>query len=292
MTSLKIGRFTIGQIVELEEQKYKANAMLPDATQEGLREQSQRLGPRFIEPETLDLFLTFGCYVVRTGRHNILVDGCIGEDKERPTRPVWHRRKGPFLSILKSYGLTPEDIDVVLCTHLHADHVGWNTRLVNGKWVPSFPRARYLIAEPEYRHWKSQHDAAKEPILHGSFADSVLPVVQSGQAVMVKPDHEVEAGVRLEPAFGHTPGNVVIHVEDGNARAVLLGDVMHHPVQVAYPEWSTNFCTDPAASRRTRASLLQRCANTETRVLTAHFARPTVGRVVRDGARFAFQFEG
>jgi glyoxylase-like metal-dependent hydrolase (beta-lactamase superfamily II) len=229
---------------------------------------------------------------VRTGRYTILVDSCIGNDKDRPTRPKWHRRQGDFLTQLAAAGVTPDDVDFVMCTHLHADHVGWNTRLVNGAWVPTFPKAQYLIAEPEYAHWKRQHDSnPPEPVLHGSFADSVLPVVQAGQAVMVRMDHEVEAGLHLEPAVGHTPGNVVIHVQNEGRHAVLLGDVLHHPVQLAYPEWSTRFCEDPAQSAKTRRGLIECYADTQTRLVTAHFAAPTFGRAVRDGASFGFVFD-
>lgn len=292
MRNVPFGRFSISKIADLEDVLYSPQAMLPDATDAALREALPRLGAKLIDPATLQLVLSFNCFVVRAGRHTILVDSCIGNDKERPMRQAWHRRRGPFLDTLKGLGVTPESIDYVLCTHLHADHVGWNTRLVNGKWVPTFPNAQYVMAETEYGHWRALHDKKPpEPLLHGSFADSVLPVVERGQAVMVAMDHQVAPGVRLEGAPGHTPGGVVIHVEDGGAHAILVGDLMHHPIQVLHPEWSTNFCEDPDRSRRTRIDFVRRQAETGTRILTGHFPAPTMGQIRRDGSGHIFAFE-
>ncbi len=292
MRNVPFGRFSISKIAEFENVLYSPQTLYPDATEAALRAAGGRLGPKLVDPATLSLVMSFNCYVVRTGRHTILVDSCIGNDKERPSRPTWHRRKGPFLDTLKGLGVTSENVDYVLCTHLHADHVGWNTRLVNGAWVPTFPKAQYLIAETEYRHWRALHDSRPaEPVLFGSFSDSVLPVIDSGQAVMVPMDHEVITGIHLEGAPGHTPGNVVIHVEDGGAKAILSGDLMHHPIQVLHPEWSTNFCVDPVGSRRSRIDFVRRHADTGARVLTGHFPAPTAGQIHRDGSGYVFTFD-
>ncbi len=290
MRNVRFGRFEISKIADMEKVLYAPERMYPDATPEKLRAVQPILGPRLLDSD-LQLILSFNCYVVRTGGHTILVDSCIGNDKVRPTRPAWDRRQGPFLETLRSLGVTPESVDYVLCTHLHADHVGWNTRLVNGEWVPTFPNAQYLMAEVEYRYWRAEHDRnPPEPVLHGSFVDSVLPVVARGQAKMVPMDHEVMPGLHLEGTPGHTPGAVVIHVQDGNARAVLCGDMLHHPVQVIHPEWSTHFCVDPEMSRRSRQDFVRRHAETGTCVLTGHFPAPTAGQIRRDGARHRFMF--
>lgn len=292
MRHAPFGRFSISKIADMEDVAFPPQAICPDATEAAVRAAAPRLGPKLANPTTLQLMMSFNCYIVRTGRHTILVDSCIGNDKDRPARPTWHHRQGAFLDTLKSLGVAPESVDFVLCTHLHADHVGWNTRLVNGKWVPTFPKAQYLMAETEYRHWRAQHDShPPEPILFGSFADSVLPVVDSGQAVMVPMNHEVLPGLHLEGAPGHTPGTVVIHVEDGSAHAIMVGDLMHHPIQIMHPEWSTNFCTDPAASRRTRIDFVRRHADTGTRILTGHFPAPTCGQIRRDGSGHIFVFD-
>lgn len=291
MRNVKYGDFAISKIADMENGVYPPQRMYPDARPEILRDLRAQLGPRLIDAE-LNLLLSFNCFVIKTGRHTIVVDSCIGNDKERPTRPNWHRRNAPFLDSLRGLGAAPESVDYVLCTHLHADHVGWNTRLVNGEWVPTFPNAQYVMAETEYKHWRAQHDQnPPEPLLHGSFADSVLPVVAKGQAKMVPMDCEVIAGIHLEGAPGHTPGGVVINVENKGARAVVCGDMLHHPAQVVYPEWSTNFCEDPELSRRTRQDFVRRHADTGTRVLTGHFPTPTSGQIRRDGARYKFVFD-
>ena len=292
MQEAHFGRIAIARVVDLDSVRFPADVIFPDASREIMQAEQRRLGPRLIDSASLDLLLSFHCFVLRTARHIILVDTCVGNDKERPMRPMWHRRQGAFLERLKAAGVTPEAVDFVLCTHLHADHVGWNTRLVDGRWVPTFPRARYLIAETEYQFWRRQYDSnPPAPVAYGSFADSVLPVAASGQAVMVRSDHAVETGIYLEAAPGHTPGNVIIHVEDGDAHAALCGDVLHHPVQLAHPAWSTRFCADPALSQATRAAFLRRYADTETRVLTGHFQAPTLGRIVRAGRAYDFIFD-
>lgn len=281
-----LGDITIDRVVDLERLAYPWANLMPAADEDELRRLADEMGPRLIEPGSLALALSFHAYLVRTPRHTILVDTCCGNDKERSQRPVWHRRDGPFLDNLRARGVAPEDIDFVMCTHLHADHVGWNTRLVDGKWVPTFPNAQYLFAEVEYRYWADQQAESGEPILHGSYTDSVLPVIESGQAKLVTADHEIEPGVYFQPAFGHTPGTIVLHVEGGGARAVMCGDVMHHPVQVVHPEWSTAFCTDPAQSAKSRRELLDRVAGTGALVLPAHFLAPYYGPVEREGPGF------
>jgi glyoxylase-like metal-dependent hydrolase (beta-lactamase superfamily II) len=291
MRNVRFGDFAISKIADMEQVLYPPQRMYPDATPEALRKLRDLLGPQLIDGE-LNMLLSFNCFVIKTGRNTIVVDSCIGADKERPTRPNWHRRTGPFLDDLQSLGVAPEKVDYVLCTHLHADHVGWNTRLVNGQWVPTFSNAQYVMAEVEYKYWKAQHDQnPPEPVLHGSFADSVLPVVAKGQAKMVPMNCEVVSGVHLEGAPGHTPGAVVINVESGGARASVCGDMLHHPVQVIHPEWSTNFCEDPEQSRRTRQDYVRRHADTGTRILTGHFPTPTSGQIRRDGAGYKFVFD-
>lgn len=292
MTLWRSDRLSIARVVDLDGVRFPAAMIYPDAAPAAMRLLLARWGSDFIDAESLDLLLSFHTFVVRTERQVILVDTCVGNDKDRPTRPSWHRRDGTFLADLAAIGVRPEDVDVVLCTHLHADHVGWNTRLVDGRWVPTFPRARYLIAAAEFDYWRRQHEATPAaPVAYGSFADSVLPVVASGQAEMVAGDYEIESGVSLEPAPGHTPGNIMLHVAEGARRAILCGDVLHHPVQLTHPDWSTHFCADPVRSRHCRHALLARCADTETRLLTAHFQAPTGGRVVRDGKAYGFIFD-
>ena len=212
---------------------------------------------------------------------------CIGNDKSREGHPNVHMRKTDWLAQLAAGGAAPEEVDFVLCTHLHVDHVGWNTRLVEGRWVPTFPNAKYLIARTEFDHARIEARERPEADL-GGFADSVLPVVEAGQAVMIDTDYAMDDTLWLEPTPGHTPGHVCIRVASRGAAAVISGDVVHHPVQYAEPDWNSGFCIDAEEARSTRRAFLDRYAETGTRVLPAHFATPTVGTIERAGDAWGF----
>ena len=286
----KIGDFTLDRVVESEEPLIAAADFFPDSEADVVDSLRDWLQPKHMCPDTGKLVLCMQSYVVRTGRTNILVDACVGNDKERVNFPHWNRAQFPYLAALATAGLRPEDIDVVLCTHLHVDHVGWNTRLVDGRWVPTFPNARYIFARREYDHWQEEmrtDPAAAHPL---AFADSVLPVMEAGKATLVDMDHEIDHGVWFEPAPGHTPGNVVVNLKSGDASAVLSGDVVHHPLQLVRPEWSSRACADRAHSAATRRALLERLAETDTLLAPAHFASPSIGRVTRKGDAFGYVF--
>lgn len=291
MNTQLLGDIRIDRVLEVEQPYFELGFLLPGAPPDLIAENADWLKPHFVNPADDRLILAFQTFVIRTGRHTILVDTCTGNDKERPQRPNWHRQKHDYLGRLRAIGVAPEEVDFVFCTHLHADHVGWNTKLENGRWVPTFPKARYVFAKREYDHWEMVHReiVAKggEPLSHGSFADSVLPVVEAKRAVFVESDHEFEAGIHLEPAYGHTPGNCVLHATRGGKRAVFIGDVMHTAVQLAQPALSSRFCEDPALSARTRIALCERHAETDTIVLACHFPTPVAGRIRRHRTGFA-----
>jgi glyoxylase-like metal-dependent hydrolase (beta-lactamase superfamily II) len=288
---LRIGQFQVDRLVDLAPVRLPPSRGFPLLTREILTEHAGLMGPHFIDPESLDLMISFHCYVLRFNGRIILVDTCIGNHKPRPLRPNWNMRQSDFLERLAGLGVRPEDVDAVMCTHLHVDHVGWNTRLVNGKWVPTFPNARYIMAEVEYRHWQARHEREGAQANQGAFIDSVLPVVQSGQAEMVGMSQQIEPGIRLEPAAGHTPGTVLIHVEDGADHGVITGDTIHHPIQFAFPEMPTKYCDDPQRASKVRVAMCERFANTSSRLLTGHFPAPSIGRIRRDDKKLSFEFE-
>ena len=297
MASWRIGDVAIDRVVEMEGPSFAPDELLPDAVPEAmaalLSGDGGWLRDGWIEAESGLLVMSSHSFVLRTGRHTILVDTCVGNDKERPGHPRWHRRDGTWLADLARAGVPPETVDFVLCTHLHVDHVGWNTRLVDGRWVPTFPNARYLFGRREYEYCAAT--TARGPAApgsYGAFADSVLPVMQAGQAELVADDHELDATVRFEPAPGHTPGTVVIHVDSEGRRGLFSGDVFHHPAQIARPAWSSRFCVDPVQSRQTREALAARLADTDTLLLAAHFPAPTAGRVVAATAGYGFEAVG
>jgi glyoxylase-like metal-dependent hydrolase (beta-lactamase superfamily II) len=230
--------------------------------------------------------LVFRSHVLRTPRHVIVLDTCWGNDKERLLDPYAHRLDTGYLDALAATGTGPEEVDYVFCTHLHQDHVGWNTRLVDGAWVPTFPNAVYLFARAEYDHW-----SAVPPGSHGhdSFADSVLPVVRAGRHRLIEPGFAIDDGIHVESLPGHTPGHCGLHVTSGSQEAVFAGDLFHVPHQLARPGWSIISEHDAEVATATRRAFLKRYADTRVRVVPAHFNLPAGGYLETrpDGYDFA-----
>ena len=255
------------------------------------------LGPSLVHPETSKLALSFHSYLIRTRGKNILVDTCNGNHKPRAPKMPWQHmlKSHEYLTNLAKDGLRPKDIDIVLCTHLHTDHVGWNTQLVDGRWVPTFPNAKYVIARQEFEHYERLHAKKPDyPVNHGSFEDSVLPVVEAGLAHFVNLNHIVDGtlddGVWMEPATGHTPGHVTIHVKGGGQESIMSGDIVHHPILFLEPGLINLGDFDPAMASETRRKLFERCADTSTTLLTMHFPSPTAGRLTSCAHGFRFHF--
>lgn len=279
---LRLEGLTVTPLTDLPRFDIALGTLLPGADPAALA------GLGWLGPDALSggmVHLVIRSWLIRMPGVNILVDACVGAGKDRPLRPEWHRRDGTaFLAALAAEGLDPDDIDIVFCTHLHADHVGWNTRLEGGRWVPTFRRARHLVGRREYLHWQAA--ARADPAAgHGSFADSVLPVMAAGLMELVGPGFSPAPGLRLDAAPGHSPGHMVLHVDHG-AGAVLCGDVLHSPVQLARPDWSSAFCSDPARARRTRRALLAAVAARGSHLVPAHFPDPGWCRIRADGAGF------
>ena len=290
MKHLQVGEVTIDRLVELEGPGYEPTFFFPDATMAGFEGEMGWLLPHFWDSAANTFLRSIQSYVVRTGHHTILVDSCVGQGKERPSTPAWDRLDSTWLDQLIAAGVRPEEIDYVLCTHLHADHIGWNTRLENGSWVPTFPNAKYIFHKDEFRYWEEHgKDWVGSGSLDGGFEDSVLPVMRAGQVALVDNDFAIDDQVTLEPTPGHSPGHVCIDVRSSAGHVVLSGDVVHHPIQIAYPEWNSRFCVDPDQSRASRKKFVDRHADRDTLILPAHFASPAAGRIVANGERCKFQ---
>jgi glyoxylase-like metal-dependent hydrolase (beta-lactamase superfamily II) len=290
MQPTRIGDFEINRISDYEGPFFAPNEFFPDFDPAVVEEHADLLGPSLLEPGSGRLMFSFHSFVVRTGHHTILIDSCIGNDKERPNRPQFHRMRTPFLDDLARIGVKPEEVDYVMCTHLHWDHVGWNTRLVDGRWVPTFPNAKYVIAQREHDHWRDFHASGADSPHARAFQDSILPVLKTKQALLVGDDYALDDGLWFEPYPGHTPGNVVIHARSGGDRGVFIGDVLHHPLQCLKPEWSTFACTDAAASRVSRTRLIEEHADSNTLLLPAHFPAPTCGHIKSHSNAYRFDF--
>jgi glyoxylase-like metal-dependent hydrolase (beta-lactamase superfamily II) len=280
-----IGKVTVTKVVELEATG-GSRFLLPQATPEAVRD-IPWLIPDFAD-ENGRLRLSIHALVIEApGGRRILVDTCLGNDKQGRRIPHWNGRQGRFLQDLAEAGFPPESIDTVLCTHLHTDHVGWNTTLVDGRWRPSFPRARYLFGRREFEHWSRPEagDEAQRAVL----ADSVQPIMEAGLAELVEVDHRICEEVRLVPSHGHTPGHVSVHIASEGEEGFITGDIAHHPCQLAHPHWNSTADGDPPAAEATRRAIFGGLAGRPVLVIGTHFAGPTAGRVVGDGAAGGFR---
>jgi glyoxylase-like metal-dependent hydrolase (beta-lactamase superfamily II) len=273
----RIGRVRVTKIVELEVTG-GSRFILPQATYEEILPIAW-LRPHFAD-ERGRLKMSIHALLVETPERRILVDTCLGNDKEGRRIPGWNNLQGPFLADLAAAGFPRESIDTVLCTHLHVDHVGWNTMLVDGRWIPTFPRARYLMGRVEFAHWQAARERAD---MAAVFADSVLPVHNAGLADLVESDCRICDEVSLVPTPGHTPGHVSVRISSAGEEALITGDFMHHPCQITRPEWSSAADSDPDAARRTRGRMLAELCGHPVLVIGTHFAGATAGHVVRDG---------
>ncbi len=277
-----LGSVRISSVKELE-LPIPGAGLVPEATPERLAVHASWLAPRFVTPKG-ELRLLIQALVVESRGKRIVVDTCVGNDKER-TLPPLHHLKTSFLADLAAAGFPRESIDTVVCTHLHVDHVGWNTMKLDGRWVPTFPNARYLVVRSEWEHWSKQDDRSNGDIL----GDSVRPIFEAGLVDLVEPGHAVTDEVALEPTPGHTPGHVSVRIRSGGAEGVITGDLMHHPVQCAHPEWGSSADSDSSAAAATRHAFLAAQAGRPVLVIGTHFADPHAGRIVRDGAAYRFE---
>ncbi len=242
------------------------------------------------DPEAAVFRIEVRSYVLQVDGRNVLIDTCCGNDKQRSV-PWADNLQTEWLQNLAREGFLPEDIDLVVCTHLHADHVGWNTRLTNGQWVPTFPNARYVFSRKDYEFFRTQTHEAHN---HEAYMDSVLPVVEAGMADIVESDHcvhhEIDEGVWLEDASGHSPGSVVVNARWGGSQAVFTGDVVHHPIQLVRPDIPFFADEKPAEACATRQRLLAQCADNGAILFPAHFPDPPSGRVHRAKRYFSYEF--
>ena len=223
-------------------------------------------------------------FLIMIAGQTIIVDPGVGNGKRRIAVPGWNDMHTDFLDRLQESGVEPDEVDFVVNTHLHFDHVGWHTRLVDGAWQPTFRAARYVISAEEFRYWQSapEHQIADQ---HAGFSDSVLPVYEAGLVDLVADDHVVTDGVRLVPTPGHTPHHVSVMIESRGQSALIAGDVMHHPCQIAYPDWGASDF-DGSQAQASRSHLIERFADSDTLIIGSHFADPVVGRIRSAGATF------
>lgn len=268
----------LSQIVELEIGPV-VQEIITDATPEALGEIEWLDEPYVSGSGQINAIVQ--AFLFDFGERKLMIDTCIGNDKDRTDVPDWANLNLDFLGSLKSIDIDPLGITDVLCTHLHMDHVGWNTRYEQGVWKPTFPNAKYYFGKTDYEYWKGKPENEIRDD-HMSFDDSVQPIVDAGLAVLVEETADLGDGVMLVPSFGHTPGHVSVQIDAGNATLIVTGDALHHPCQIARPDWSTEADYDQNLAATTRKGLLKDWFENQIVILGSHFSIPSLGNLSRD----------
>ena len=288
MQTWTIGETTITAVIEAEGPT-RGTFLFRGADEAAVLAEHQWAIPDFVT-EAGRLLTRVQALCINTGSKRIVVDTCVGNDKIRTNR-FWNQLSTPFLASLIEAGFDRHDVDIVVCTHLHIDHVGWNTMLVGGDWVPTFPNAEHIFVDTEFAHWNAEMVANDGADQDGDtvHADSVVPVVDAGLAKLVPTDYEVVEGITLTPTPGHTPGHVSVAITSGDDKAIITGDMMHHAVQVATPHWRSRFDIDGDAAEATRRDFLAEYADSDWLVIGTHFGGPCAGHIVSTDQGFEFR---
>jgi glyoxylase-like metal-dependent hydrolase (beta-lactamase superfamily II) len=280
-TNLMLGDIRVDRLVEMVLPFDKIQNFFPDASQQQIDTCKPWMEPWALCPITGKIILVVQSYLIRTRHHTILIDTCVGCDKTIPFYAGWNKRTDrSWLDKFTDFGLSPADVDFVLCTHLHCDHVGWNTQLLNGQWQPTFPNAKYIMSRKDF-------ELAQQMDQPG-YRENVLPIVLAGQTLVVDSDYLINENIWLEPTPGHTPGHVAIGLLSKGHEAVMCGDLMHSPIQCAYPEWSAFSDDDPVQAEVTRRKFLFDSCKRNRLVMTAHFPEPSIGRIVESDQAYRY----
>ncbi|MFI8191699.1 MBL fold metallo-hydrolase [Streptomyces sp. NPDC085946] len=292
MEQITLGNITVTRVWEyFGPVEMTPDTFFPGSPKEVWNSGASWLTPHFLDSDTNIVNSAIQTWLLRSGGKTILVDTGVGNHKDRPYAPVWNRLETDFLADLAHAGVEPEDVDIVINTHLHVDHVGWNTYLNGRQWVPTFPNATYLIPKDDFDFWNPEND--HKPLLgrgnQNVFEDSVAPVHQAGQTLLWENSHRIDADLRLDPAPGHTPGSSVLTLTSGTDRAVFVGDMLHSPVQILEPDSNSCFCEDPAGARATRRKVLGWAADNNALVIPAHLGGHGAAEVTREGDKFAIK---
>ncbi|WP_030196234.1 MBL fold metallo-hydrolase [Streptomyces sp. NRRL S-87] len=295
MDSENVQRFVLGdvevtRVIEWRGPFVPAGDLVPGAAPALWEDNRDRLAPDHWDLAADRAVIALQTWVLRSGGRTVLVDTNVGNGRERPGNPAFHQQQGDFLGGLAAAGVRPEDVDVVVNTHIHGDHVGWNTTGVAGEWVPTFPNARYLLPAADDHHYGPDNGYGRGARVDDRliYEDSIAPVHRAGQAELWDGTHRIDAYLTLESAPGHTPGSSVLRLESGGDRAVFVGDLMHSPVQVLAPTCNSCFCLDPAGAAASRLRVLERAADLGELVVPAHFGGSGAVEVRRAGGAFTF----
>lgn len=290
MTSIPLGNALI-QRVEEKTMAYPIEVIAPE--EDFVKANERWLIPNFLDPVERSFDFTLQSWLVQIDDKIIVIDPCNGNGRERPVFPFFNHLDTPYLERFEATGIRPEDVDIVFCTHLHCDHCGWNTKMSNGRWVPTFPNARYLFVKREFERWdpkRPDHEVVDYNV--GVFEDSVLPIIEAGLADLVTDTHTVTPNITIEPAYGHTYGHSILRIVTGDKQALFTGDVFHHPLQTLRPECHLPGCDDLESAIATRYAIRERCALTGALILPAHFSAPHAGYVEHLDGKYFFKALG
>ncbi|MCX4774890.1 MBL fold metallo-hydrolase [Streptomyces sp. NBC_01285] len=291
MDTIALGDVEITRVVELPARGSARDYIFPDVPIEHWEAHENWLVPTFLDQAADEVRTMMQTWLIRSEGRTILIDTGIGNDRERPAMPAFHHLNTHYLDELAAAGVRPQDVDTVICTHVHGDHVGWNTRLADdGEWRPTFPNAQYVISRADFDYWNpaNGHRTRSGPQMANVFEDSVAPVHQAGQTVLWEGEHyDIDAQLRIEPAPGHTPGSSVVWLRSGSDPAVFAGDLLHSPLQIAEPDDCPGFDEDEPRARDSRRRLLGEAADRGALLFPAHFPGPGAAEVRRVGDRFA-----
>ena len=288
-----IGNYSVKKLVEVVDPLSPEFAFL-DYDETKIMKYLKWLSPNFMSSskDGINLFFSFHTFVIQGNNKTILIDTCIGNHKERTALPSWHNQNRPYLDNLRSMGVDPNEVDYVMCTHLHADHVGWNTQLIDGSWVPTFPNAKYIFSKLDYeKHDSIYLNKAKSPDqepnpgegdFYSSWEDSILPIINSGSYELVDYDFSIDDSISIIHTPGHTPGHYCVNMKSQGQEAFFTGDMMHHPLLVSEPKWITHFCLDPKQSSLTRKNFIDNNTDNGSIIFAAHFAGPTAGKITNE----------
>ena len=293
--TFRVGSFAVTRIEEMLTPGFLPDFLFPDFDRAVLDQHRQLAAARFWHAETGKVMSSMHSWLIRDGKHTILIDTGCGNAKTRalPIFQRFHQLNLPYLERLAAAGVRPEEVTLVICTHLHIDHVGWNTRMKDGKWVPTFPNARYIFGRREFDHWRKPGGGlASLPENGPVIEDSVMPVIEAGLAEFADEDTRLLEGLELEAAPGHTAGQFMVKLTSGRDAAVFPGDSLHQPMQVYRPEWNSRFCEDAATARATRKRVLDYCVDRRALLMPAHFGAPHCGFVRRSGGGYGFEPAG
>ena len=276
-----VGQATITRVEETNVPSYALKQIFPELTDAELAEHLPWMAPHHYEAATGRIHLAVHSWLLKVGGKTILIDACCGNNKVKPGRPFWNMLNEPYLERLAAAGARPQDVDLVMCTHLHHDHVGWNTQLRDGKWVPTFPNARYVFSKPDVDYFsKLDADPKEGPAELGTFRECVVPILEYGKADLVEcGPHRLNDFIEIDAAPGHSPGHVVFKLESKGARGIFIGDVLHHLLQVYHPDWNFPKNSDAAQAVVSRRKVLEYCASSGALVFPAHVGLPFAGHV-------------